>query len=113
GPHELDFILAQSGAQAVVVPDRWRGVDYVDRVRQAPAGRRLPLIGAGDGSADTIDWRTLADSAPLGAPVKVDPDSLAYLVYTSGTASRPKGVMHTHRSWMAELRTTFVPADRD
>jgi acyl-CoA synthetase (AMP-forming)/AMP-acid ligase II len=112
GAHELDFILAQSGAQAVVVPDRWRGVDYVDRVRQAPAGRRLPLIVAGEGGVDTIDWHALAASAPLDAPIKVSPDSLAYLVYTSGTASRPKGVMHSHRSWMAELRTTFVPADR-
>ena len=112
GPHELDFILAQSGAQAVVAPDHWRGVDYVDRVRQAPAGRRLPLIVAGKGGPDMIDWRALADSAPIDAPIKVDADALAYLVYTSGTASRPKGVMHTHRSWMAELRTTFVPADR-
>jgi acyl-CoA synthetase (AMP-forming)/AMP-acid ligase II len=112
GTHELDFILAQSGAEAIVVPDRWRGVDYVDRVRQAPAGRRLPLIVTGDGSADTIDWSALADSTPIDVPAKLAPDDLAYLVYTSGTASRPKGVMHTHRSWMAELRTTFVPADR-
>ena len=52
--------------------------------------------------------QVLADSAPINALAKVEPDDLAYLVYTSGTASRPKGVMHTQRSWMAELRTILL-----
>ncbi len=41
GPSEVEFILRQSGARALVVPDRWRTVDFAERI-----GRMgdLPLL---------------------------------------------------------------------
>jgi len=46
----------------------------------------------------------------------IDPASLAILIYTSGTTGKPKGVMHSHRSLVAEMRgiqTLWGPARED
>ena len=50
-------------------------------------------------------------------PPAVDPDSLLLLMYTSGTSAAPKGVLHTHNTLVAEVRSLervhqLTPADR-
>ncbi|MGD9544913.1 MAG: class I adenylate-forming enzyme family protein [Methylocystis sp.] len=44
------------------------------------------------------DLSRLAESAPLDDYADTAADDPAYLVYTSGTTSRPKGVLHAHRA---------------
>ena len=34
----------------------------------------------------------------------VDPDDVCVLAYTSGTTADPKGVLHSHRTLLAEMR---------
>jgi long-chain acyl-CoA synthetase len=34
----------------------------------------------------------------------IDPEQLAILIYTSGTTGKPKGVMHSHRTLVTEMR---------
>ena len=73
---EADFLVADSGAQAVICSDG------------------LTAHGARLIDDDEFAWlaafppRHYADTAP---------DDPAYLIYTSGTASRPKGVLHAQR----------------
>ena len=46
----------------------------------------------------------------------LDPEALAILIYTSGTTGRPKGVMHSHRTLVTEMRgleTLWGPASED
>ena len=42
-------------------------------------------------------------AAPAEAVAAADPDDVCVLAYTSGTTSDPKGVMHSHRTLLAEL----------
>jgi len=59
-----------------------------------------------------------APPVPAAAPAAaVDPDSIALVMYTSGTTAEPKGVLHTHNTLAAEVLSLhrvhqLAPADR-
>lgn len=79
---EVDFILNDSGASAIALSSGLKTGYYSQNVQILPADE---IPGFADGGP-FIDW---ADSMP---------DDPAYLVYTSGTTSNPKGVLHAHRA---------------
>lgn len=94
---EFQYLIQHSGAVVVCV-DR----DYlaaVDGIRgELPNVRHyVALSGAGDG---WLDYETLVAQASPDAVVRHDvaERDLLTINYTSGTTSRPKGVMITHRN---------------
>ncbi|MEY4238458.1 MAG: hypothetical protein RL339_1059 [Pseudomonadota bacterium] len=103
GPHELAHILADSRAKALIVPDRWRSIDYLERLERLP---ELPELKHRIVMGSLVPEGMLAlDALPVGdlPEISVAPDALALLLYTSGTTAAPKGVRHTSRSLLAEL----------
>jgi long-chain acyl-CoA synthetase len=82
---------------------------------------RLPVVAI-DASPETRSWhqvfqRTdkrqdrsaypalLDDLEASDPPAAIDPESVAYILFTSGTTSRPKGVEITQRSLFAQMGT--------
>ena len=109
GPQEVGFILRNSGARVLVMPDRWRNIDYIERfdaVTDTAALEQILIVGEGGPSA-ALRWSDVAaaDSAHLELPM-VSPDAVCLLIYTSGTTADPKGVQHSHNTLMAETITT-------
>jgi acyl-CoA synthetase (AMP-forming)/AMP-acid ligase II len=105
GPTEVDFILRQSQARVLVIPEHWRSVSHLDRV----AGYRdietlSDIVVVGTAPEGCVAWSDLTAATPvLPAEPRVAPDDVCLLIYTSGTTSAPKGVLHSHRSLLAEL----------
>jgi acyl-CoA synthetase (AMP-forming)/AMP-acid ligase II len=109
GPAEVGFIVRQSEARLLIVPDRWRGIDYAPVIAAAGAVPTLDdvIVIGNEVPAGCTAWsdaeRTATGTPP---PAEAGPDDVCLLVYTSGTTAEPKGVQHTHRTLIAEVRST-------
>ncbi|KKC05319.1 AMP-binding protein [Mycobacterium nebraskense] len=99
--HDLRFILEDADTAMVFVPHEYGGHDYaamLERVTAAMSPAPEVVVLRGD-ARPHIPYRDLVEQ-PLDAPTlpALDPDSVRMILYTSGTTSRPKGVLHTHNS---------------
>lgn len=105
GQAEVEFILRQSRAKLYISPAKWRKVDYLRRhiaFRDLPHLRDIVIVGQG-APTGVKTWEHLeAAAASSIEPIASDPDSVALLIYTSGTTAAPKGVQHTHQSLLRE-----------
>ncbi len=96
---ELRYLVEQSGSTAVLV-------DPALRATYDAAGLEVATVLALRDADDSLLARALAGPVPEEVlPAGEDPvgdEELVQLLYTSGTTSRPKGAMMTHRALVHE-----------
>ena len=105
---QVEWILTDSGAQAIVVetPAHLEAIGEV--LRRLPGVRRTWLIEA-DSAAPSLD-ALVAEGAGVGEAdlaqrrVSAGAGDFATIIYTSGTTGRPKGCEITHGNLLANAR---------
>src|SRR5213593_404642 len=95
-PGEFEYIITHSGATVVCAHEDY--LEMVDGIRDRIPGvaHFVALEGARDGWLE-YELR-VTQAQPAFARPAVDENDLLTINYTSGTTSRPKGVMITHRN---------------
>jgi len=107
---EVAYILRHSGARGMVAEDALvatadRALESVGLEGGVRGVVRLGAVEVGDEWEDVGDWMR-GDATP--PEVMVGDDDPLRLMYTSGTESRPKGVMLSSRSLVAQYVSCIV-----
>ncbi|WP_165614228.1 AMP-binding protein, partial [Mycolicibacterium holsaticum] len=106
---EIAYILGHCNATGFIVEDQLTSTAE-QAMRSGGAVRtRAALTRPGQpappGWDDFAQWLTTSSPAPTP---HIDDDQLLRLMYTSGTESRPKGVMHSSRSLIWQYVSTII-----
>ena len=118
---ELAYILENSDSTALIVENFKTLTKLSAELGNLPIGLIVLLSDESvseDTGTKTINYQKLLE---LGAnqhlqPVKQSKDTLATLLYTSGTTGKPKGVMLTHGNLLHQvnyIKTVFQPQPGD
>jgi non-ribosomal peptide synthetase component E (peptide arylation enzyme) len=118
---ELEYILKFSGSRAFVCPREFKGFDYVAMARAlqqaVPAVTHLIVAGGAAEGVHDLD-QGLSETQPIAAEhrVRMDPDEIFRMAFTSGTTGDPKCVLHSfnstlYASWLLNQDMKVTPDD--
>jgi len=109
--------LGDSGAKFVITDMNLK--ERVDQVKkELPKLKKVIVVGGRPKGSDEINYRKeMAKASDEYEVQPMNPDDKAFMLYTSGTTGKPKGICHAHRAiaqqrlstkWILDLRDDDV-----
>ena len=89
-----------------------KAVEECPSIKHVVVVQRRPGAGGDEAFATMRDgrdhwWhRLMADASPHCEPEKMDAEDVLYILYTSGTTGKPKGIVHTTGGYLVGVTTT-------
>jgi len=120
-PDDIFFIIKNSDAKILVVESRFR--EFTEKIWQNAKEigvDHVELVLIADEPSEGLLWKNfdyfVENGQNIYPPIKVNPEDTWVILYTSGTTGRPKGVIRSHRSYIAfflinEAEFSFNPQD--
>lgn len=113
GAEELLFIVADSGSTTLIVEDLKTLKKLREGLDSPPIERVILLSDEAPGTEETLKVQNFSQVMAAGAnhilqPVSQDQETLATLMYTSGTSGKPKGVMLSHGNLLHQIKAAGV-----
>ncbi|MGC5246780.1 fatty-acid--CoA ligase FadD5 [Gordonia sp. DT219] len=103
-PAEIAFLVNDSGAKVIVTESLL--APLADAVSAATGAIELTVVVGETGNAGHVDFETLLAEDSTDLPeIDVSEESVALIMYTSGTTGKPKGAMLTHQNIQAQAVT--------
>ena len=112
--HEIEFVMNNSEAKAILVGSEFR--ERVENIR-TELPRLRSIITFDDEAEATGRYARLRRASESSRPEACVPDDDAIIIYTSGTTGNPKGCLLTHGNVIANARQisqwlSFTEGDR-
>ena len=105
---QVEWILADSGAVAVVVESERHAATYAEVADHLPASMRLLVMDRGDLEGLRDSGTAVDDDELEHRRTAVAATDLATIIYTSGTTGRPKGCSLSHLSFAFEAENVVA-----
>lgn len=108
-PAEIAYMLADSDARLIITD-----AEHLESARSLVADRAddvaIVLVTPDDVPEDAWSYREFVEVEPDSPPRDdLDLDGVAWMLYTSGTTGRPKGVLLTQRSCLWVVAACWAP----
>ncbi|MFD8159756.1 type I polyketide synthase [Streptomyces malaysiensis] len=106
---ELEHLLTVSGSQVVITDTAH--LPLLRRLNPGPSPLTVLVVGEDPVPAGCLSYERFATTEP-GTPARDDHglDDIAWMLFTSGTTSNPKGVLATQRNCLWSVAASYVPA---
>ena len=86
-----------------ILTDEIRAPRVVEAVKGLDFVQEIIVIGEAEGCTPVAEFlQDSGDSCPEN--IQIDRNSLAWLIYSSGTTALPKGIVQTHRTLVAIIK---------
>ncbi|MDE0359372.1 MAG: long-chain fatty acid--CoA ligase [Gammaproteobacteria bacterium] len=117
---QVAYILRDSGARAVFAEDEEQLAKLIETRDQCPELRHIIVFDPpGEIPEGVLAWRDFVQLDPMGLSDKAfreealaaRPESVATILYTSGTTGNPKGVLLTHANVGSNVRVSRTLLD--